>query len=216
MTDEKLQFDRAEFAEKNPGAGAACTACRRPLGADYYEVNGQVTCPACKTSMATVTGTPGGRFLRAAGLGVLAGAVGSGIWYAVAAMGYELGIIAIAVGFMVGTAVFKGSNGRGGWRYQALAMVLTYASIVSTHVPAIVSGLSRTEAKASPMVFWVTVAVIAVAAPFLGGIKNLIGIAIIGIALYEAWKINQRRSLQISGPFRVAAAGAGPIPAAVD
>jgi hypothetical protein len=46
----------------------------------------------------------------------------------------------------------------------------------------------------------------AMAAPFLGGFQNIIGILIIGFALWEAWKINRRVPMQIEGPFRLAPA----------
>jgi hypothetical protein len=46
------------------------------------------------------------------------------------------------------------------------------------------------------------------ATPFLAGIENLIGLLIIGFALYEAWKLNRRRELPVSGPHRVSAASA--------
>jgi hypothetical protein len=46
----------------------------------------------------------------------------------------------------------------------------------------------------------------AMAAPFLGGFENIIGIFIIGFALWEAWKINRRTPMQIEGPFRLGAA----------
>jgi hypothetical protein len=45
--------------------------------------------------------------------------------------------------------------------------------------------------------------------PFLNGVKNLIGILIIGFALWEAWKLNARRPLPISGPYQL---GRGPVP----
>ena len=40
--------------------------------------------------------------------------------------------IVMGVSLLVGGAVRKGSSGRGGWRYQALAMFLTYSAIVAT------------------------------------------------------------------------------------
>jgi hypothetical protein len=46
----------------------------------------------------------------------------------------------------------------------------------------------------------------AMAAPFLGGFENIIGILIIGFALWEAWKMNRRVPMQIEGPFRLAPA----------
>jgi hypothetical protein len=50
---------------------------------------------------------------------------------------------------------------------------------------------------------------LAAAAPFLMGFKNLIGLLIIAFGLWEAWKINRRRELAISGPFQVGVAPAG-------
>jgi hypothetical protein len=49
----------------------------------------------------------------------------------------------------------------------------------------------------------------AMAAPFLGGFENIIGILIIGFALWEAWKMNRRVPMQIQGPFRLAPAPPG-------
>jgi hypothetical protein len=54
------------------------------------------------------------------------------------------------------------------------------------------------------------------AVPFLAGIENILGLLIIGFALFEAWKLNRRRRPVIAGPFRLASrdveAGAGPAP----
>lgn len=41
----------------------------------------------------------------------------------------------------------------------------------------------------------------AMAAPFLIGFNNILGIIIIAIGLYEAWKINKRTPISITGPF---------------
>ena len=43
------------------------------------------------------------------------------------------------------------------------------------------------------------------AIPFLAGLENLIGLAIIAFGLYEAWKLNRRTVLSISGPFQLGA-----------
>ena len=47
----------------------------------------------------------------------------------------------------------------------------------------------------------VLVFAVALAAPFLAGAHNLIGLLIIGFALWEAWKFNRRRALPITGPY---------------
>jgi hypothetical protein len=269
MADEKpgdgLQFERAEY--DTAAAKPTCATCGKGIWSTYYAVNGQVTCEACKVELQERAnrGSSLGRFLKATLFGLGAGLLGAGVWYAVrATTGYELGLIAIGVGFAVGAAVRAGGQGRGGWRYQALAMFLTYASIVSTYVPDVVKELmkapeSSTEAAAvatpatgvatpataeapppeptpspaSPTdatpaaadpplsagavviavgVFAIFVFGIAFAAPFLGGVENLMGLLIIGIALYEAWKINRKTALEISGPHRVGTAPATPTP----
>jgi hypothetical protein len=78
-------------------------------------------------------GSSGGRFAAALGLGAIAAVLGAGLYFGIAALtGYELGLVAVVVGVMVGAAVRRGSNGRGGTRYQLLAMFLTYSAIVAT------------------------------------------------------------------------------------
>jgi hypothetical protein len=47
----------------------------------------------------------------------------------------------------------------------------------------------------------------AFATPVLLGFQNIIGMLIIAIALYEAWKMNKRAELAVTGPYRVAAGG---------
>lgn len=45
--------------------------------------------------------------------------------------------------------------------------------------------------------------------PILAGFSNIIGIVIIGIAVFEAWKLNRRVKLTITGPYRVAGGPSG-------
>lgn len=44
---------------------------------------------------------------------------------------------------------------------------------------------------------------LSLAAPFLMGVQNIIGLLIIGFALWEAWKFNRRIPLPITGPYQV-------------
>jgi len=39
--------------------------------------------------------------------------------------------------------------------------------------------------------------------PFMGGIQNIIGIAIMGFALWEAWKLNAPKIVLVQGPYFV-------------
>lgn len=143
---DDLQFDRAEYEEgdtetASDGADAAmatCILCKQPIADRYFTVNQNVVCPDCLAQLhANLTGGSGTRRLLAAtAWGVGAGFLGALLWFAISkTTGYEIGLIAIVVGLMVGAAVRRGSKGRGGLAYQLLAVFLTYASITSTYVP---------------------------------------------------------------------------------
>ena len=227
-----LQFDRAE--PTGGAAGSTCAACQRPISGTYFEINGNVVCPSCRDGVIAewTRGGSAGRFAKALGLGLLAMVGCSILWYAVLKLtDSQWGILAVVVGFAVGAAVRKGSNGRGGWRYQALAIFLTYTAIVSSYVPFIIEGMREGSAEVAvdslAKVESEKVAVTAAeapgagafvlgivfllgllyATPFLAGLENAIGILIIGFALYQAWQLNKKVELKVSGPYQV---GAGP------
>ena len=131
--DRSLQFDRAERAGQTPGT--ACSFCQQPIAGSYYEINGKVACLGCRGQIMAAwnRGSPALRFAKALGLGAAAAALGAGVYFGVEALtGYEFGLIAVVVGLLVGAAVRRGSSGRGGWRYQVLAMFLTYSAVVAT------------------------------------------------------------------------------------
>ena len=131
--DRRLQFDRAERAGQTPGT--ACSFCQQPIAGSYYEINGKVACLGCRGQIMAAwnRGSPALRFAKALGLGAAAAALGAGVYFGVEALtGYEFGLIAVVVGLLVGAAVRRGSSGRGGWRYQVLAMFLTYSAVVAT------------------------------------------------------------------------------------
>ncbi len=246
-----LQFDRAQF--DGTGQRTPCAMCKQPLASAYFEVNGLTMCATCCQALRAHldAGTPASRAFRAAVAGFGAAVAGTILYYGILAIsGYQLGLIAIVVGFMVGKAVRWGSYGRGGWKYQAMAMALTYLSIVGSYVPFIVQGISNqakkaaaaaptsgqtTEpavqradrstpapanpaaapAKARPTLLTAVVGLVVLvlfvcAIPFLMGVRNIMGLIIIGIGLYEAWKFNRRRVVVITGPHALATSAAAP------
>jgi hypothetical protein len=216
-----LSFDKAKF-EGSPSS-MTCAFCQKELFGAYYEVNAQNACEECRFSLerSRAEGSPFGRALRALLGGGLGGIVGAGIYYGVLALtGYEIGLVAIVVGLLVGFGVRWGSGGVGGRGYQFLAAGITYMAIVSTYVPFFVeearkqAEATETTTAAEPeiemsagAVILALAAVIAIvlASPFLAGIQNVLGILIIGFALYEAWRVNAYTPLQIEGPFQIGA-----------
>jgi hypothetical protein len=204
----ELRLDRAEFAEG--GQATRCAACSQALAGSYYEVDGRVVCAECHQRLldAYQRRLAAGGFPRAALAGLGAAVVGAGIYLAVrSATGYEVGLISILVGYLVGKAVNWGSSGRGGWPYQALAVVLTYLAIVSTYIPLYLQAQAADPAHApvagagvvGVVVKAVALVIAAAVVPFMGGVR-IVGLIIIAIGLYEAWKLNRRPLLRVSGP----------------
>ncbi len=306
MSDE-LQFDDAAPQSTDETLSPHCASCERELRDTYFLANGAMICSECHTLLAAEA--PGGsgaaRFARALGFGALGGAIGAGIYFGILKLsGYEVGLVAIVVGFLVGGGVRLGAGGRGGWLYQALAVAITYGSIVATYVPFIVDEIDamiaqeaaalttdaeaprvtilqdeslwldgnpittdqlraelaavsatapavlyyreRIDSEPPPVAEEVASAIeelglertnftdpefeeplllldgmtgadvgsqllmggmllfFAAASPFAGLPENLIGLAIIGFALYQAWSMNRREKLEIEGPLELA------------
>jgi hypothetical protein len=247
---QKAQFDveRSDVLE--------CVSCHQPIAGHYFSARGAALCEGCKFRFeASLTeGSRLGRLFKACAFGLVAAIVSAGVWMAVTELtGYEIGLVAIAVGFLVGQAVNIGSERRGGPLYQLIAVGLTYSAIVATYIPYLVQGIPEAADEGAPTIAvepdgatyntteaaesgaattrdpslgepaseipstevtmdrlgWVIWALalfaIAAASPFLAGFENLIGIFIIGLALWEAWRRNKRLEIVIDGPFQLGA-----------
>jgi hypothetical protein len=135
---DALRFDAPA---SDPGQqGTACSMCAAPIRGHYYEIGGNVACASCRQQVQHHLDSGSAR--AALGWGALAAAAGAGIYYAISALtGYEFGLIAILVGYMVGGAVRKGAHGKFGRRYKLIAVGLTYLAIGSTYVPYIFAGM---------------------------------------------------------------------------
>jgi hypothetical protein len=246
-----IHFDQVDLAAYE--AARTCRRCQRPLDdlGEYFEFAGNIVCRACAEDLG---GAPGkrGAFPRALVFGTGAAIVGTIVWFAIIKIFRgEFGLIAIGVGLFVGAAVRRGARRCGGWKFQTLAMLLTYLSITTSYVPLLIKGMGEQSADDRPqasarqksnqpgtgsglsedveslrvedsarqdesdavrearsvravVAAFLLAFGLAFASPFLGGAGNIMGIIIIGVALYEAWKLNRRVAL--TGPFRLVAA----------
>ncbi|MGH2625523.1 MAG: hypothetical protein ACRDHY_02595 [Anaerolineales bacterium] len=235
-----LQFDRAEPAQ-GP-AGSVCAFCKEPITTSYYDVNGLVACKRCRYKVEAEwnRGSAAGRLWRALGLGAGAALVGAIVWYAITlATDSTWGIVAVGVGLLVGAAVRKGSDGRGGWRYQTLAIALTYVAIAAAQAPFVLEAIreagplevpqdsvlvtsdttgtvTATDSAASIqaadlglvglLIGLAILALLFLASPIIVGVQSFILLLIYGFALYEAWKLNQKVALRVTGPYAVGSA----------
>ncbi len=209
---EGLQFDHAEFEQVLP-ASIFCAACKRPIVENYYEIGGAIVCEPCRTLIDSQLRGGSGfvRFLRALAFGTGAAAVGTAAYAAfIRATNIDFGLISILVGYLIGRAVRAGSRNRGGLAYQLLAVLFTYLAIGVTYTtvgflqldPAAAANM-RANGLATAILFIVS----SVIEPVAEARKNVITIAIVGFALWQAWKMNVRLKLPVSGPFRVGDSG---------
>ena len=220
-----LDLDRAIPLDPAADAVKSCERCAAVIDGSYFVADGAVVCSTCADAASSVKPPgPGAKgLLRAMLFGSGAALLGTLVYFAILAItGYEIGWIAVGVGWLVGKAVHRGGYGRGGWKLQALAIGLTYLSIVASHVtmgikemvervqkkqtqvaatspvpPPVGSKTAPVSQAAAVVVLFMLV----LALPFLAGFQNIIGIVIICIGLFEAWKINRRPKLDLAGPF---------------
>jgi len=143
---DSLDFERAEKAEHS---ARACAQCATPITDRYYTLASHVLCESCYLAFrsAKAPGNAASRFFGATLLGAIAAAIGCALWMVVTELtGYTIGLIAIAVGYLVGMAVHIGARRVGGVAYQLLAVFLTYSAIVMTYVPMIANEFITTQA----------------------------------------------------------------------
>jgi membrane-associated phospholipid phosphatase len=129
------QFGTAEY--KSASGPDRCKSCQQDLSGAYFRINGLLACEKCTRQLQAQTPQDThAAYVRGILFGI-AGAIGGLILYSAfgIATGIRLGYIALAVGWLVGTAIKKGSNGIGGRRYQIAAVALTYAAVSLSAIP---------------------------------------------------------------------------------
>jgi len=251
---EELDFERAEPSDGEVAPTLQCTSCERTIGTTYYEARGKILCPPCKGQLSAAIEAKGNT-LKGLVYGGGGAALGALIYFGVAALtGYEIGLIAILVGWLVGRGVAVGSGGVGGRRYQVMAVALTYLSVSVSYAglvvrevasnPATLDSLTTADTPALPAALGdsavsqagpgeangptlattaaddsvaLTAATVGTAfgALFLGILSlplmvglgdlpgSLLGLLIVAFGLRQAWQMNSRPDVTITGPFAV-------------
>jgi hypothetical protein len=135
LTNPAPQFGTAEYA--GASGEERCQACKKALGSQYYRINGVLSCSYCaEQAKLRLPKDTHQSFVRGLLFGV-GGAILGLIGYAAFGIltGLMVGYISLAVGWLVGKAMMKGSNGIGGRRYQVAAVLLTYAAVSMAAIP---------------------------------------------------------------------------------
>jgi membrane-associated phospholipid phosphatase len=129
------QFGTAEY--KSASGPDRCKSCQQELSGAYFRIDGLLACEKCTRQLQAQTPKDThAAYVRGILFGVGGAIVGLILYSAFGiATGIRLGYIALAVGWLVGTAIKKGSNGIGGRRYQIAAVALTYAAVSLSAIP---------------------------------------------------------------------------------
>ena len=155
--NKTLQFDRAVPANTpahlaGSAEGVTCKVCNQVLASEYYDINGHSTCDRCRQQLAQHAETPKGFGVwgKAAFFGLIAAILGAILYYAVIAItDLEIGLVAIAIGYMVGFAIRTAASNRGGLRFQILAIVLTYWAVGLAYMPLAFKGMREQDKQAA-------------------------------------------------------------------
>jgi len=129
------QFSTAEYAS-TPGTDR-CRICSKLIAGEYYRVNSQMACEICALQAREGQPTDShAAFARGLLLGSGGAVLGLILYSTVAILtGWTIGYLSLAVGWLVGKGIEKGSNGLGGRRYQIAAVALTYVAISISAIP---------------------------------------------------------------------------------
>jgi len=224
---ETPQFGTAEYQEQT-GINR-CKTCDQLIVGQYYRVSGVMTCTACAQNTANHSRPDTNQaFVRAVLFGIGGALVGLILYSAVGIItGLEIGYVSLAVGYLVGRAMMKGSSGIGVRRYQIAAVILTYAAVSLSAVPIAISQLrkqgnqsqttangadetklvstSSNEVKVGLFAALGYLVLIGFASPFLNlaePLHGLIGLVILYVGIQIAWRITIGTKIQITGPFK--------------
>ena len=213
-----LQFEKVETRTTNEGdtnepVGLSCANCRKPISTRYYQIAERPLCEPCKVLVAQelvarhARGSSPLAFSRAALFGLGAAAAGGALYLAVIVFtGLEIGLIAIASGYLVGRAVRAGAWGMGSVAHQALAAALTYLSVVFAYAPMTLQAPAQSAAVQAGGAGLLLSLLMAPAATVVDNMPSgLIGGLIIGFGVYQAWRMTGDDAAKITGPFEIGA-----------
>ena len=276
---EGLQFDRvattAPRLSRPSKATMACASCTMPITEYYFDVDGRSVCIACKEKAVLENEPARGakvffKALMYGGIGALAGAVIYAAWVFFTQSDFAL--ITLIIGVLVGIGVKAGTGGKGGRRYQVMAVILTYLAVGLSYTPVAAKSLmdasrdktrtardsiARTLADSSgkvsaispivppvaplpvtqagdtvaaeqlaeedggvlSLLFGLGIAAVGLVVAIIGlplfavfasGAGGLLVAIIIGVGMYQAWKMTAAAVHTVSGPYRVGDAGNAP------
>jgi len=153
---DEIQFEQAEFLAETSAVQehvTRCNACAAAIPDVYFEAGGKIVCAPCRDKIEAMfhQGQRLGRGFKAIVFGTIGAALGAILYYAIMRItGWNIGLVAVVVGLMVGGAVKAGSGNRGGRFYQLLAVFLTYSAIAAMYIPDMLEAFRKGHDQEAP------------------------------------------------------------------
>jgi uncharacterized membrane protein len=137
MFSAALAPDNSQANGREDVVVECCKFCGTPVPGTYYRVDINLACTRCGKAVRHERNVV---FVRALTFGVVAAIAGCAIYSTIAIVtGWNLSVISLLVGLMVGKGMMAGSHGSGERRYQVVAALLTYVAVSLATVPASLS-----------------------------------------------------------------------------
>jgi hypothetical protein len=204
------QFSTVQYMP--PSGTEQCARCSTLLTSQFFVVKGAKLCPACAMQAGSgESAADHAAFVRALLFGI-GGAVAGLVLYSavIVATHITIGYLALAVGWMVGTAMMKGSNGRGGSHYQIAAALLTYGAISLSSIPIYLYYIYQRHVPVMNVAALMErLLIYGLLSPFLSFGRSpawaVIGLIILFVGIRIAWRITRAKQLPVAGPYKVGA-----------
>lgn len=202
----ELDLERAQF-DQPAQAEVTCQLCKQPPGTSYFSLNGHPICGRCLQQQRAGQGSS---LFKALVLGSLAGALGAAVYYGIRALtGYDLALITIVLGIMVGLAVRRGAGSSASPIYRVMAVALAWTAMCSTYAPMVAEGMGPSESGEglTGPALWFASLLFSLAVPFFMLREvEVLGVIIFAFGLWEAWRLSAPRPFLVEGPFVLAQA----------
>lgn len=202
-----LSFDRALPAEPvsmGGSGGVTCANCRRTLTDVYHTANGEPICANCRHILegAARGVTQPAVLAKSLVFGAVATLAGALLYWAVIRFfNLEIGLVAIASGWMIGKALREGADGRGGPSLQYIGAGLVYLSVALAYLPFVMEAAPPGSSLLAGLYVALRVPLQQIVDTGAGG---LISALIIGFGMMQAWQMAATPKVAFQGPFRVA------------